>query len=198
MSKAVVWAAMVIVFWGSSAEAGGNAWAYGAVHLLPHGARTCEESYPVIEGCEDIITTEPGPSVDAFPVFFNLTECQGVDYALSWIGSESCVFYSCSDHVVGDIVWPGDGVLQTWDTCRSGPVVIPGWVWIEIVDAHFIYPVPRTHGAVLVYDCHGGTDGVCCPYMSGVAGLVGDDPCAPVGPSTSRPQTWGGVKSLFR
>lgn len=200
MIKAIVCAAVVVAAWAGISQAGANIEAKGVVHVLPHDVRTCAQNFPVIDGCEDIITTELGTSIDAFPVFFDLIEFQGMDYALFWSGSESCVFSSCSDGVAGDVVWPNDGVSHTWESCQSGPVAIPGWIWIDTHDTDWIFLVSHPiSGRVLVHDCHGGYDGVCCPYMSAVGGdFIGDDPCAPVDPSASGSDTWSELKSLFR
>ena len=85
------------------------------VHVLPHTSRTCTKNFPTgISTCEDIITTEASTDCDCFPVFFNLTEYQGFDYSMTWPGTYSCVFTSCSVLTIGGIQWPGQGVSHAW------------------------------------------------------------------------------------
>jgi hypothetical protein len=182
--------------WSGLAMAGANWLSKGAIHVLAHEARTCTENYPVIGGCADIVTTYPGNSVDAFPVFYDMVEYQRIDYALMWPGSQSCVFTSCSDHVAGTIVWPDDGVSHTWDVCHSGPVVIPGWAWIQDTGLIHLKPHP-TIGGVYVYDCNGEPDNPCYNYAAGIGGYIGDDPCEPIDPSAAESDTWSSIKSLF-
>ena len=69
---------------GGEALAGLNANAKVAVHVIPHASRSCTKSYPTITACEEIIYTEAGADVDAFPVFFELAEYQGLDYGMTW------------------------------------------------------------------------------------------------------------------
>jgi type 1 fimbria pilin len=57
--------------------AGLNPDAKVAVHVRAHSAKAgCTVN---ITGCGDIVTTEPGYSIDAFTVFFDLAEFLGRD-----------------------------------------------------------------------------------------------------------------------
>jgi hypothetical protein len=180
-----------------SAFAGANPDAKVAVHVEPHASRTCVKSFPVITGCADIITTEAGPEVDAFPVFFDLVEYQGFDYGLAWPGSYSCSFTSCSDLAIGTIVWPGDGISHAWYSCQPGPVGICGWGWIYGSGLVTVVEHP-TAGLINVGDCSGQLDVPGCPYAAGIDGYIGDDPCVPCDPTGQEQETWGSIKSLFR
>ena len=66
------------------ATAGNNLDAKVAVHVRPHNAKAGCTITPAIVGCGEIVTTEPGFSVDAFPVFFDLNEYLGCEYGLCW------------------------------------------------------------------------------------------------------------------
>jgi uncharacterized repeat protein (TIGR01451 family) len=163
--------------------AGSNFYSKVAVHILPHDdSRTCSHNLPEIDTCSDIITTYAGcGGVDVFPVFYEVEEYLGVEYGLTWPGSQSCVFTSCSDFQIGDITRPGDGISQVWTGCRPGPSAIPGFGWIDIVEPGQVCIVdhPETW-AVKILDCASGIDEpffICC---AGVCGETGDDPCAHV------------------
>jgi hypothetical protein len=157
---------------------GTNPHARVAVHVLPHASRSCTKGFPVIDNCGDFVTTEPGPDADCFPVFYYLTEYQGFDYALTWPGMYSCVFTSCSDVTIGGIVWPGDGISQTWDTCRSGWAAVTGWAWIVDYGLVCVAPHPDL-GSINVRDCHDppGIDHPDYSVCAGLGGVAGDEAC---------------------
>ena len=112
-------AALVLVF-AASAFGGENPYAKGAIHILPHNdERTCSEDFPVVSGCDDIVTTVAGRDVDVFPVFFDLYEYKEFVYSLIWTSGSSCTFTSCTDYAVGSIVWSGDGIVQGWNECQK-------------------------------------------------------------------------------
>jgi uncharacterized repeat protein (TIGR01451 family) len=170
-----------------------------AVHVLGHNQhRTCSGGMPAITSCRDIKTTSDSSSVDAFPVFFDFTEYLGVEYGLAWCDSGSCqtaIFTSCSDLVIGDIEQSGDGISQTWLSCRSGPA-LPGWAWISVTEPSTICLVPRPgSGSIYVLGCTENLGTPTCTFCAGVYGRTGDDPCEP---TTIRPTTWGGIKAIFR
>ena len=111
------------------------------VHVLPHSdLRTCSREFPVITcPSADISTTCPDGDVDFFPVFFDMVEYQCLEYGVSWPGTYSCAFTSCSYLQIGDIVWPAgtvdpelrlDGISHSWQVCTYGTTVIPGFGWI--------------------------------------------------------------------
>jgi hypothetical protein len=194
MKKVLVVVVALTLVLSASAFAGQNAAAKGAVHVLPHASRSCVKNFPVITGCGEIITTEAGADVDAFPVFFELAEYQGFDYAMTWPGLYSSVFTSCSDLTIGGITWPGEGVSHAWYTCQAEPIVVPGWAWIY--DYGYVELVAHpTAGGVIVGDCGGILDEIICLTKAGIGGYFGDDPCLP---TATEPSTWGGIKGIFK
>jgi hypothetical protein len=177
----------------ASAFAGGNPFAKVAIHVRPHDAKAaCSVT---ISTCSDIVTTEPGFNIDAFPVFFDLAEFLGCEYGLCWPEwTYSAAFTSCGDLVIGTILLPGDGASHTWLTCQTG-VCVPSYLWLYADYAGFIHPCPHpVSGVVNVLDCSEGVDTPVAWLGAGVYGMVGDDPCQPVGTSLG---TWGGIKGVF-
>jgi hypothetical protein len=196
MKKVLVVTVALTLILSAGAWAGLNPNAKAAVHVIPHASRSCTKSFPSIAGCENIITTEPTPDADAFPVFFDLVEYQGFDYGMTWPGMYSCVFTSCSDLTIGGIVNPGDGISHAWSACKPNTVGIPGWGWIYDYGMICLVPHP-TQGGPNIGDCHAGeVDIPVCNFCAGIGGFIGDDPC--LGPSAIEPSTWGGVKGMFR
>jgi hypothetical protein len=190
-------AAIALVLAGP-AKCGENPWAKGAVHIMPHSARTCTEGFPVISGCEDIVTTLTDTDVDVFPVFFSLGEYKEFVYSLVWTSGSSCTFTSCTDYFIGSVVWSGDGIVQGWDVCQTADPVVTGWGrlqgegWVHLW-MHFELEIGG------VYDCEGQMDPVCYAYFSAFGGQeIGDDPCEPVDPSGAAASTWGGIKAMLR
>ena len=194
MKKALVIGVALLLLLSVSAYAGFNLDAKVAVHVEVHASRTCTKGFPTLTGCGDIITTEPGPDVDAFPVFFDLVEYQGFDYGMTWPGMYSCAFTSCSDLAIGTILWPGDGISHAWYVCRPGPVAIPGYGWFYDYGMICIVPHP-TAGGPNIGDCYGNLDRPICIFCAGIGGYIGDDPCWPTGTEQS---TWGNIKSMFK
>ncbi|MFH1312363.1 MAG: DUF11 domain-containing protein [Candidatus Eisenbacteria bacterium] len=133
---------------------------------------------PEISYCTDLRTTlDTCGDVDFFPVFFEVIECQGIEYGVTWPGSYSCAFTSCSDLKIGDIIWPGDGVSHAWFDCQPGPVAIPGWGWVSVNDSGHIRVVPHPGtGEITVGDCVRRLDDIEDVYSAGVCGALGDDP----------------------
>jgi uncharacterized repeat protein (TIGR01451 family) len=173
-----------------------------AVHVEAHDdRRTCSSNMPVLETCADIKYTSEAQvySVDAFPVFFDLVEYQGVEYALSWCDSGTCydaVFTSCSDFSIGDIEHSGDGIAQAWTSCHPGPCAVPGWAWIYADGPTTICVVghPETWSVHLL-DCASRMGNPEGSYCAGICGDLGDDPCAT---TDQRPTTWGDIKAIFK
>jgi uncharacterized repeat protein (TIGR01451 family) len=162
------------------ARCGANQNAKVAVHVLPHdGGRTCAQGMPEILGCADISTTLAGcGDIDFFPVFFEVAEYQGVEYGMTWPGSYSCAFTSCSDLTIGDIVRPGDGTSHAWTGCQPGPIAIPGWGWTTVQDSGEVRLTPHpTTGEITIGDCAGILDDIEHVSCAGVCGTYGDDPC---------------------
>jgi hypothetical protein len=195
MKRVLVLAIALVLVVSGFAFAGMNPGAKVAVHAIPHGSRSCTKSFPVIAHCGEIITTEPSPDTDCFPVFFALGEYQGFDYGMTWPGMYSTVFTSCSGLTIGGIVWPGDGVSHAWETCQPGPVAIPGWAWIWDYGMVCVIPHPEA-GGPNIGDCQEptGIDVPICLFCAGIGGYIGDDPCWP---TATEPSTWGGIKSIF-
>jgi hypothetical protein len=131
-------------------------------------------------------------------VFYNLVEYKGCEYGLSWPGTYTCVFNSCSDLVLGGIVNPGDGVSHVWLDCAYGSVMIPGWISIYEPGQAAICVVehPESH-QVSALDCNDNADHpVFNPFCAGIGGAEGDDPCH--GYISTDGDTWGSIKTLFR
>jgi uncharacterized repeat protein (TIGR01451 family) len=161
---------------------GRNPSAMVAVHVMPHDdSRACGVNFPTIDEPADIAYTYVGlGGVDIFPVFYELTEYRVVTYGLTWSGSSSCIFTSCSDLNIGDIVWPGDGMAHNWSNCQAGPTAIPGFGRIEVSGPGHVCVVPwTTNGYVMleVLDCEEGQDEPVENYCAGVGGATGDEPC---------------------
>ncbi len=173
--------------------------AKGAVHILPHNdERTCSEDFPVVSGCDDIVTTVAGRDVDVVPVFFDLVEYREFVYSLIWTSGSSCTFTSCTDYAVGSIVWSGDGIVQGWDECQTADPVVTGWGRLQ--GEGWVYMWMRSTLEIGgVYDCSGRLDPVCYSYLSAFGGYdIGDNPCEPVDPSAVDGGTWGEIKAMFR
>jgi hypothetical protein len=123
-----------------------------------------------------MVTTEAASDVDAFPVFFDIVEYQGLEYGMTWPGSYTAAFTCCSDLVIGDIMHPGDGVYHAWISCLDGPIAIPGWVWVEAQGR--ICVVPHPDGHIVVTHCGAfDTTHVEASFCAGIGGTAGDDPC---------------------
>jgi hypothetical protein len=156
--------------------AGQNPGAKVAVHVMSHNAKRTCATLPALTECEDIAYTLEAGDVDCFPVFFSLSEYLGCEYGLDWPGTYSCMFTSCSDFIIGDIVNPGDGVSQVWADCQSGDIAIPGWAWITEPDSAMVCVVVHdlTY-EIKVLDCSDGVDQPADdPFCAGIAGAQGD------------------------
>ncbi|MFH1313273.1 MAG: FlgD immunoglobulin-like domain containing protein [Candidatus Eisenbacteria bacterium] len=161
---------------GGEALAGLNTNAKIAVHVRPHVSGSCTKNFPTIATCGDITTTDPGISVDAFPVFYDMVEYQGFDYGMTFTSGYSCTFTSCSDLTIGGIVASGTGVSHAWYVCQYAPVAICGFGWIYSYGTICIVPHPEA-GGPKVGDCHLGDDFPADNACAGTNGILGDDPC---------------------
>ena len=180
MAKWLIIVICVVLALASSCLGGQNSGAKVAVHVMTHSPkRSCADALSTIGSCEDIVHTLETGDVDCFPVFFNLVEFQGCEYALSWPGTNTCTFTSCSDLVIGTIVNPGDGVSHTWFECHGGGVAIPGWAWIYEPDSAQVCVVDHpVTGVISILACDEGLDEPSEEtFCAGIGGLVGDDPC---------------------
>ena len=196
MKRIVVIGLASVLMLAGVALAGSNPLAKVTVHVKDHNAKQGCGTLPAITACEDIITTYAGFSFDAFPVFFDLVEYQGVEYGLCWPDwTYSAAWTQCADLVIGAIVWPGDGISQTWTACHAEAIVITGWAWLY-ADAPGLVTVCNhpVSGAIQILDCSEGLDGPVGNYPAGVYGAEGEDPCEPV---MIKPTTWGAIKGIF-
>lgn len=181
--------------------AGNNPYYKVAVHVLPRDCdRNCAFGMPDIDhGC-DILSAYDGPKeFEFFPVFYDLAEVYCLEYAIEWTGAYPCAFTSCSYSHIGEIVWSGDWIAQCFDGCQPGPVIIPGWGWMEMNRSGTICVVPAPHpGVIQVLDCTGeGIDNPIATYCAGIHGARGDDPCRGLVRATE-PTTWSSVKAMFK
>jgi hypothetical protein len=156
---------------------GSNPDAKVAVHVRTHNAKAgCD--YGVIESCSDIVTTIPDMSVDAFPVFFDLTEYTRVEFGLAWPDSwSSALWTACSDLSSRGIEHPGEGAISIWETCRTGAAV-PGYAWLYACTPGLVCvcPHPET-GKIWVVDCSSAVNEPILNFCAGVYGAEGDCPC---------------------
>jgi hypothetical protein len=184
MMRGIILCVVIVVFvLSGAAVCGVNKAAKVAIHVRDHDAKAgCKAS---IASCSDIVTTTPGFNVDAFPVFFNLTEYRGCAYSLTWPDwTYSAVFTSCSDLVIGEITLPGPAqyAAHAWKECRTG-VCVPGFVWLY-ADGPGKVCVIEPGDSLLglsVLDCTEGLDAPIQSFCAGVYGAEGDDPCSEPG-----------------
>jgi hypothetical protein len=198
MKKAILVAAIMILSLSTWVFAGPNFNAKAWVHVLDHTSRTCTKNFPAgIDSCDDIVYLLAAEDADCFVVFWDLVNYQGFDYALTWPGTYTAAFTSCSSLTIGSIVNPGDGVSHAWYVCQSGDVAIPGWAWIYDTGAVCLADHPTANG-VVVGDCSAILDTL--PEISygcaGIGGYVpgGLTPCE----AAIEPTSWGQIKSMFR
>jgi hypothetical protein len=198
MKRILVAAVALTLVLSAVAFAGNNPAAKVAVHVRPHNAKAgCNLTTPIVV-CEDIVATEPGFSVDAFPVFYDLVEFLGCEYGICWPAwTYSAAFTSCSDLVIGVVDWPGTGASHTWTSCQAG-VAVPSFVWLYADGPGMVCPCPNPEtGLISVLDCAEGLDSPTYIFCAGVYGMVGDDPCDYCDPSATEASTWGGIKGMF-
>lgn len=180
----------------AAAFAGNNPDVKVAVHVRPHDAKLgCD--YGTISTCHEIVVTEPGFNVDAFPVFFDVSEFQGCEYGMWWPSwAYSGAFSNCADLVIGAIVWPDDGASHTWLSCRTDTwACVPSYLWLYADGPGMVCVVPHpVSGIVNVLDCAEGLDAPMAFSCAGVNGYIGDDPCPPVEASQG---TWSEIKGAF-
>jgi hypothetical protein len=190
---------MVIALVASMASAclaGNNPLAKVAVHVRAHNAKAgCNAG--TIQSCEDITETFAGSSVDAFPIFYELTEFLGAQYGLTWPAwTYSAAFTNCSDLVIGAIALPGEDAAHTWTACQSG-FAIPSFVWLYADGAGQICVIDAVGAdppGIYVLDCAEGLDSPTDNFCAGVYGAAGDDPCN----YATEAATWSKIKKIFR
>jgi len=198
MKIAIASCMLFAVLAANLATAGNNPNVAVTVHVMAHASkRSCSSGLPSIDRCDDLKTTVSSVDADCFPVFYELSEYLGCQYGLTWPGTYTCTFTSCSDLVIGEIINPGDGIAHTWTSCQSGRVAIPGWARIyEPAGGRVcVVPDPET-GEIFVLDCGEGLDSPLeTPACAGIAGRPGDEPCGNQPPTEEG--TWGEIKTMF-
>jgi hypothetical protein len=196
MKPTPIMAVILILSVAVAAFAGHNPNTKVAVHVRPHNAQLgCD--YGTIVTCDDLNVTEPGNTVDAFPVFFDVNEFLGCEYGMWWPDwTYSAAFVNCADMAIGEIAWPGDGASHTWEDCQTGLwVCVPSYIWLYADGPGIVCVIPHpVGGAISLQDCAEGLDEPFATFCAGVYGLIGDDPCPPVGTSQDR---WGAIKGTF-
>jgi hypothetical protein len=203
MKKVLVAGALTAVlaggFDGGPAVAGSNFLVRATVHVTAYSAkRDCSSGIPAVNGCSELETTEAATDVDCFPVFYDMSEYKGCEYGLTWPGTYTCTFTSCSDLLIGDVVDPGDGVSHVWFSCESRRLMIPGWARIYEPGGGRVCLTghPQT-GIINVLDCGGELDSPeSAPSCAGIGGRAGDDPCGGDSPPRQE-ETWGEIKTMF-
>jgi len=203
MKKAILITFCVVLGLSTLSFAGRNAdVAKGAIHVRAHNAKAgCASG---ISGCEDIVMTEPTFSFDAFPVFYDLVEYKACEYSVIWPDwTYSATFNSCSDFVIGEILWPGDGVSHAWTLCQNSSVCAPAYLWIYAdgpgqvcISGH-----PQ-HGSAFLVDCIDGVDVLigwgCAGVYGGTPDPASGDACGVLPEPATEPTTWGEIKGLFQ
>jgi uncharacterized repeat protein (TIGR01451 family) len=171
-----------------------------SVYVLPHGSnRTCSAGMPQVSYCQDIIFATGGCDVDVFPVFFDLDGYRGFEYGMEWPASWSSMsFTSCSDATSGGIVHPGDGISQSWTTCRTGYAAVTGCGHLVADGPGQVRLIPHPLTARIGYvTCSGDTCALSGSFAAGVCGASGEPPPCSGMPHT-RPTTWGAIKAMFK
>jgi len=181
-----------------SCFAGNNPLAKVAVHVRAHNSKLGCTVSPAIETCLDIVTTEPTYNVDAFPIFYELTEFKALEYGLNWPAEWGTgTFTSCSDLTIDGIVNPGDGVAHSWFVCQ-GTVSAPGFLWLYASAPGNICVVNNPNSVdgpgIYIVDCSQGVDNPMSNFCAGAYGSDGEDPCQ----DATDPTTWSAIKQIFR
>ena len=102
MKAASVTCMLLALLAGSLILAGSNLGVGVTVHVMAYASeRSCSSGLPSVSWCQDIETTEASGDVDCFPVFYDLSEYLGCEYGLTWPGTYTCTFTSCSDSGLG-------------------------------------------------------------------------------------------------
>ena len=198
MKKAIGLGAIFLMIASTAAFAGQNPEAKVAIHVEAHVSRTCTKNFPTIASPDDIVYTDAGTDMDAFPVFFDMVEYQGFDYGMTWPGTYSCAFTSCSDLTIGTIQYPDDGISHAWYACQASGIAVVGWGWISEPAAARICIVNHPVAAgIIAGDCSGVKDTIYVDeehvFCAGIAGGTGDKPQSP-----TEATSWGKIKAIFK
>jgi hypothetical protein len=167
-----LWVLTVLAISPLALAGGNNPDVKAVVHVRAHNVEAgCD--YTALHGeiltCEDIVTSEPGHSFDAFPVFFDLNEYRGCEDGMTWPSfSHSANFTNCADLVIGGILNPGDGASHAWHSCQSG-VCVPGFIWLYADSSARVCLIPHPVSRfIMVLDCSYGVDLVFWAYCAAV------------------------------
>ena len=205
MKKAILISFCFVLGLSTVALAGNNPNAKGTIHVRAHNAKAgCTVG---IEDCGDIVMVEAGFSIDAFPVFYELTEFLGCEYSVVWPAwTYPAAFTNCSDLIIGEVVNPGDGASHTWLACQTG-VCVPAFLWLYADGPGQICisgnpDHPTKPGTAFVLDCAEGLDVLvgwgCAGVYGGTPDPASGDACAELPKPATEPTTWGGIKTLFQ
>jgi hypothetical protein len=182
------------------ALAGNNQDVKVGIHVLPHDPeRGCFLNFPVIDDPSDIIFTYDGcgEEVDFFPIFFDLAECKGVEYAVVWPGSQTCTFTICSYTHIGQLINSGDWIAQCWRSCQTGYAIIPGWGEVTMDQPGYVCLAEvEATGRIAILDCDLAIDVPVANFCAGVCGKIGENPL--YADQATVQTTWGEIKTLFR
>lgn len=199
MKETLIVMAVLMLILSGLAVAGSNPHVKVGIHVLPHDPeRGCYLNFPVVDDPGDIVFTYEGcEEVDFFPIFFDLTECKGVQYAVVWPGSQSCTFTICSYTHIGEIVHSGDWIAQCWQGCRTDYALIPGWGEVTMDEYGLVCLAELGNGEdIAILNCHESLDYPTANFCAGVCGRVGENPLYADQATVST--TWGEIKGLFK
>jgi hypothetical protein len=196
MKKVLVVAVALVFVLSALAFGGANPTAKTAIHVRPHSAKAGCVLTPAIVTCADIVTSEPGLSVDAFTIHFSLTAHLGTSYGVCWpVAWGAAAFNNCSDLVVGAIINSGDGAAHTWTACDYSGVAVSSYLWLYAYGGMICPCMHPETGMNEVLDCWQGKDSPICYFCAYAGGPgLGDDPCSP---TATKQSTWGGIKAIF-
>ncbi len=196
ISLCVVLAACTVAFAGANLGV-----AKGAIHVRAHNAKAgCTTG---LTTCSDIVLIEPSSDIDAFPVFYDLVEYQGIEYGITWPAwAYSAGFVSCSDLAIGEIHWSGQGASHAWTTCQHG-IAAPDYLWLYADGPGTICLTGHPqHGSAFIVDCGEQADVLigwgCAGVFGGASDPASGDACGELPSPATIPGTWGQIKSLFQ
>jgi hypothetical protein len=209
MKQVLIVAIGLVLVVSGLALAGNNPNVKVGVHVLPHDPeRGCYLNFPVVDDPSDIVFTYGGcgQEVDFFPIFFDLTECRAVEYAVVWPGSQTCTFTVCSYSHIGQLINSGDWIAQCWQSCKTGYAIIPGWGEVTMDQPGYVCLAEvEQSGRIGILDCDDAVDEPTANFCAGVCGTIGQNPCSAgitgtIGEDDQETAltTWGKIKSLFR
>jgi hypothetical protein len=177
--------------------------AKGAIHVRPHSSKLGCTLSPAITGCADIVLIEAGSDIDAFPVFYDLVEYQGIEYGVTWPSwAYSAGFNNCSDFVIGEITEPDSGASHAWTVCQNASVAVPSYLWLFADGPGQICLTGHPeHGSAFIVDCSLQKDVLigwgCAGVYGGASDPASGNACDDLPQAATVPATWSQIKSLF-